>query len=141
MRNIGKILAGGAAAILSTALSVAAMSVHAQDVKSKKGEEIKLIGTPERCINPRNISSSHVIDNETIEFHMYGRKFYRSNLGRACPGLSRGDPIKYTIRGSQLCGVDTFTILRTTAGRIEQRATCGFGQFQEIEKVKIKKDE
>lgn len=136
MRIIGKIILGLAA---TSALSVAAIGLKAQDDKGKKAEQIKLIGTPERCINPRNISASQVLDNKTIEFRMFGNKFYRSNLDQSCPGLSRGDPITYQIRGSQLCSVETFTVLQTTAGRLETRATCGFGKFQEIEKVKADK--
>lgn len=138
MRIIGKIFTG---VVATAAMSIAVMGLKAQDdKKTKKAQEINLIGEPERCIEPRNISASQVLDSETIEFRMFGGKFYRSNLGRVCPGLSRGDPIKYQLRGTRLCAVDTFTILDVTAGRIDQRATCGFGPFQEIEKIKAKKN-
>lgn len=134
MRSIGKILCGAA---LICALPIVAFGLNAEsNKKGKKAEQIKLIGEPERCIRPNNISSTRVIDNKTIEFRMFGSKFYRSNLDHACPGLSRNDPIKYNIRGSQLCSVDIFTVLDVNAGRIDTRASCGFGKFQEIEKVK-----
>ncbi len=129
---------------LAAIASITTIGLSAQDSDNpknnkKKSEEILLIGKPENCVKPRNIQSTQVLDNQTIEFRMLGGKTYRNTLDRSCPGLSKGDPITYTIRGTSLCHVDIFKVLRTTAGRIETRATCNFGKFQEIEKVKKKK--
>ncbi len=125
-----------AALIISSSIAL-----HAQPDKkttNMEGTVIK-IGEPINCIEPRNIRNTNVINNQTIEFRMNGGTILRNDLGRKCPGLSKGDPISYTIRGSRLCNVDQFSVLRTTAGRIETRARCGFGKFQEIEKVKKEK--
>ncbi len=133
------------ATALTAIVALSAFAIHAQDSeeksekKSKKSDEFQLVGEPINCIRPHNISSTNVIDNKTIEFRLYGGKILRNDLGRQCPGLSKGDPISYTLRGSRLCNVDQFSVLRTTAGRIETRARCGFGKFQEIEKI-IKED-
>lgn len=131
------------AIVLATIASLSAIGISAQESgdkkNKKKSEEIKLIGDPVKCVVPRNVRNTYVLDNKTIEFRMVGGKIYRNNLDRSCPGLIKNDPITYTIRGTNLCDVDIFTVLRTTAGILETRATCNFGQFQEIEKVKIKK--
>lgn len=130
------------AAALMAITALSAIAINAQDStenansKDKKSDSHLLVGEPINCVEPRNIRNTNVIDNQTIEFRMTGGKILRNDLGRKCPGLSKGDPISYTIRGTRLCNVDQFTVLRTTAGRIETRARCGFGKFQEIEKVK-----
>lgn len=133
------------AAALTAIAAISAITINAQDsedkteAKSKKSDEILLVGEPVNCIHPRNIRNTHVIDNQTIEFRMTDGKILRNDLGRQCPGLSKGDPISYTLRGTRLCNVDQFSVLRTTAGRIETRARCSFGKFQEIVKVKKEK--
>lgn len=133
------------ATALTAIAAISAIAIHAQDSeekadkKAKNDEQIKLVGEPINCVRPRNIRNTNVIDNQTIEFRMIGGKILRNDLGRKCPGLLKGDPISYTLRGTRLCNVDQFTVLRTTAGRIETRARCGFGKFQEIEKIKAKK--
>lgn len=126
---------------LIAAIGITAISISAQDRDSrkkdqKKSSEIILIGEPESCVKPRNIRSTKVLDNKTIEFRMFGGKTYRNNMEQSCPGLGKGDPITYTIRNSNLCHVDIFRVLRTTAGRIETQASCSFGKFQEIKKIK-----
>lgn len=133
------------AAALTAIAAISTIAIHAQDSedksakKNKDDEQIKRIGEPINCIMPRNIRSTRVLDNQTIEFRMFGGKILRNDLGRKCPGLSKGDPISYTLRDRRLCSVDLFSVLRTTAGRIETHARCGFGKFQEIEKLKTKK--
>jgi len=140
MRYLVKSSAVAFTALLSIT-AIGSSTANSKEDKGKKTETIKPVGDPINCINPRNISSTSVLNNKTIEFRMVGRKFFRSNLKRACPGLRERDAISYTIRGSQLCSVDRFTILETTAGNIFSRAQCGFGKFQQIEKIKpAKKD-
>lgn len=127
--------------IAATIIISSSIALQAQTQKGTNSDQLSLkkIGNPINCIHPRNIRNTNVIDNQTIEFRMHGGTILRNDLGRKCPGLFKGDPISYTIRGSRLCNVDQFTVLRTTAGRIETRARCGFGKFQEIEKVKKEK--
>lgn len=130
------------AIILASIASLSAIGISAQESgdkkNKKKSEEIKLIGDPVKCVRPRDVQNTNVLDSKTIEFRMVGGKIYRNNLDKACPGLVKYDPITYTVRGTDLCDVDIFTVLRNTAGILETRATCSFGQFQEIERVKIK---
>jgi len=124
---------------LSTLIGVTAANSAKKDQKNKKEKEIiKVIGEPENCINPRNIISTNVIDKKTIEFRMVGRRFFRNIMKRNCPGLNKFDSIAYEIRGSQLCHVETFTVLKNTGGSLQGFAKCSFGKFQQIEKVKAK---
>ena len=133
------------AAAITAIAALSTITINAQDseekanTKGKKSDEFQLVGEPINCIRPRNISNTNVIDNQTIEFRMIGGKILRNDLGRQCPGLSKGDPISYTLRGTRLCNVDQFSVLRTTAGRVETRGRCGFGKFQEIKKIKKEK--
>ena len=128
-------------AIAATAiLALTAIGLNAEKSEdSKKAENIEKVGEPVNCIHPSRISSTTVLDNKTIEFRMVGRKFFRNVMERGCPGLRKHDAISYTVRGSQLCHVDTFTVLQTSTGRVQGRARCAFGKFQQIEKIKPQK--
>ena len=42
-----------------------------------------------RCISMTRISSSEVIDDQTIAFHMTGRDVYLNRLPRRCPSRAR----------------------------------------------------
>lgn len=80
------------------------------------------------CITTRNIRSSHVIDDSTINFVMNSRTMFRNELPIACPGLSFNRAFNYNSRSSQLCSVDIITVIRSDTG--PAGPTCGLGRFQ-----------
>ena len=57
----------------------------------------------------------------------------RNTLPGGCPGLEYGDGITYSTSLSQLCSVDTVTVLQR-AGGLRRGATCGLGEFQPVSK-------
>jgi hypothetical protein len=85
-------------------------------------------GDPVNCITTSQIRSTHVVDDRTINFVMNGRnRMFRNELPFACSGLGFNRAFKHNSRTSQLCSVDTITVIqggRTTG------PTCGLGRFQ-----------
>ena len=58
--------------------------------------------TPQDCIAVSSIDETDALDDQTIIFHMRGKKAYRNHLPRRCPGLERENRIAYETRGSRL---------------------------------------
>jgi hypothetical protein len=88
-------------------------------------------GPAKSCIPLRQISASHVRDDRTIDFEMTGRTVYRNTLPYACPGLGFEQRFSYATSLSELCSVDTITVLEAGPG-LTRGATCGLGQFQPV---------
>ena len=85
-------------------------------------------GAPVNCINTNQIRSTHVVDDRTIHFMMAGgNRMMRNELPFACPTLGINRAFKYNSRTSQLCSVDTITVIQP-GGRPGPR--CGLGRFQ-----------
>jgi hypothetical protein len=100
--------------------------------------------TPTDCLPVSLIRRTEVVDDQTIIFHMRGRKAYRNYLPRKCPGLARENRFGYDVRGSRLCSIDTVTVLEQYAGRLERGFTCQLGEFHplspdEIDDLAVKK--
>jgi len=98
--------------------------------------EIRMIGEPKSCILRSSISSTEVIDNQTIDFKMRNGDIYRNRLPNNCPGLGFEEAFSYKSSTSQLCNVDIIHVLDDTAGRLDTRGACGLGKFQQIEKIR-----
>jgi hypothetical protein len=116
------VLAGGGLAV-----------AYAKDRKPEA--EVRAVGNPTSCVNVRQIRSTHVIDESTIDFKMYGGKTLRNTLPYSCPGLKFEEAFSYKISTSQLCNVDIIRVLRNFDGRLQEGAGCGLGKFQPVEKV------
>jgi hypothetical protein len=80
------------------------------------------------CITTRNIRSMHVLDDHTIDFVTSSTRMFRNELPNRCPGLSFNRAIQHNSRTSQLCSVDTFTVIQSGGG--PRGPTCGLGRFQ-----------
>lgn len=83
-------------------------------------------GEPVSCINRNQIRSTHVIDDRTINFVINNRRMFRNELRNSCPGLGFSRSFKINSRTSQLCSMDSITVIQ--GGR--RGATCGLGRFQ-----------
>jgi hypothetical protein len=84
-------------------------------------------GDPVSCITIRNIRSTNVVDDRTINFVVGSNRMFRNELPVACPGLGFSRAFKHNSRTSQLCSVDTITVIQP--GR-SAGAQCGLGRFQ-----------
>lgn len=85
-------------------------------------------GPPVNCISISQLRTTRVIDDQTIEFEMTGRRMFRNNLPFRCSGLSFNRGIRHNSRTSQLCSFDTFTV--NSLGTGPRGPTCRLGQFQ-----------
>lgn len=56
------------------------------------------------CINAGDIDHLSYPDDKTILFHMRGKKIWRNDLKRECPGLKFEQAVSYEIRGGTICG-------------------------------------
>ncbi|NJM49889.1 MAG: hypothetical protein HC843_02565 [Sphingomonadales bacterium] len=122
--------------ILTAALAGGGMAAAAA---SKTGDaEIRALGEPKNCLNIRQIRSTHVVDENSIDFKMTNGKIYRNTMPQGCSGLRFEEAFSYRVTTGQLCNVDIIRVLQNFGGRIEQGEACGLGKFQQIEKAKPK---
>lgn len=121
-----------AAALLAAAAIALPASTAARE---KKPDNLVSVGEPISCINPRLIRSTHVRDDQTIDFEMTGKTVYRNTLPYKCSSLGFEERFSYKLSTSQLCSVDIITVLHSYGGGLNQGASCGLGQFQKMEKA------
>lgn len=101
----------------------------------KEAAPVRAVGEPVNCVSLRNIRSTSVVDNSTIDFKMAGGKIYRNSLPYSCPSLKFEDRFSYRTSLSQLCNVDIVRVLHDYGGRLQEGAGCGLGKFQPVEKI------
>ncbi len=104
--------------------------------QSKPAPEVRDVGTPRNCVQIRQIRSTKIVDDQTIDFKMNGGKVFRNKLSNKCPQLKYEDRFTYRLSGSQLCNVDIISVLHDYGGQLQKGAGCSLGKFQQIEKVK-----
>jgi hypothetical protein len=118
---------------VATALLVAAPAIAKDSVPAATP-----IGKPVDCIQgDRWIKETRVRSDEVIDFYMNGKKIYRNTLPWGCPQLGFQQRFMHTTRGtSQYCSLDTITVL--VDPNLTRGATCGLGQFQEVQLTSTK---
>jgi hypothetical protein len=116
-------------------MSIALLSASGTAIAGgKKADNLRPAGEAVNCVQIRQISSTKVRDDKTIDFHMAGDKIYRNTLPHSCPGLGFEQKFMYKTSLSQLCSVDIITVLQD-AGGLHRGASCGLGKFQPMEKA------
>ena len=93
-------------------------------------------GEPVNCITLRNIRSTHVVDDRTINFVVSSRRMFRNDLPFACPGLGFSRAFKHNSRTGQLCSVDTITVINNSNIR---GPSCGLGRFHPMKPMPVAK--
>jgi hypothetical protein len=101
----------------------------------KEPTPVRAVGEPVNCVSLKQIRSTKVVDNSTIDFKMAGGKTYRNSLPSSCPGLKFEDRFSYRTSTSQLCNVDIIRVLNDYGGRLSEGVGCGLGKFQPVEKI------
>ncbi len=126
--------------IISAILATGGCAATGTDIGSKASVDedhvIRMIGEPKSCIMRSSISSTEVIDSQTIDFKMRNGDIYRNRLPSKCHGLAFEEAFSYKTSTNQLCNVDIIHVLDDTAGRLDTRGACGLGKFQQIEKIR-----
>ncbi len=89
-------------------------------------------GAPVDCVSLRQIRSTKVVDDRTIDFRMAGGKTLRNSLPHSCPRLKFEDRFSYRTSLGQLCSIDTIRVLHDYGGRLQEGAGCGLGKFQPV---------
>lgn len=87
-------------------------------------------GEATSCVPTGQIRNTRVHGDQVIDFHMTGGRIYRNTLPNRCPSLGFEERFAYRTTTSQLCSLDTITVLQTGGVR---GATCGLGEFVPIE--------
>ncbi len=122
-----------------TGLSIAAMLLVAGCAGSNQGTTNQTVwvadGPPVNCITTHQIRSMRIINDQTIDFEMTGNRVFRNNLPFRCSGLSFNQAIRHNSRTSQLCSVNSITVI--TPGRGPNGPTCSLGQFQPLKRVPV----
>lgn len=129
-------------ASLLTALLMGFAPIGYADDDSKKDEvkslsdfealkKYQATGKVKHCISLNRIDRTKVLDDKTILFKMRGRKHFVNRMKHSCPSLKREERFMYKTSIGQLCSIDIITVL-DSFGRAW--ASCGLGDFEEIEK-------
>lgn len=95
---------------------------------------VRVVGEPERCIDPSRIRGQTVHDDRTIDFRV-GSKIYRNTLDRRCPRLGFEEAISYDVRGGSLCSPEIIYVLDTTGSGFRRGPACSLGEFVPVEYV------
>jgi hypothetical protein len=123
--------------MILTALAIAAVAAPGGARDRNQIPEATPTGKPENCIRTISIRQTHVRSDSVIDFDMGGGKLYRNTLPYACSGLGFEEKFLYKTSTSELCSVDTITVLHDGPGG--SGPTCGLGVFQPVTLVKAPK--
>ncbi|QIG81515.1 hypothetical protein [Stakelama tenebrarum] len=113
------------ALFLAPVLMLIGAAPAAQDVP-----EATPAGEAVDCISAHRINHTRVESDRVIDFHMMGGKVYRNELRMRCPGLNANRTIMYELHTTQLCSLDTITVIHQPG--LMRGATCGLGKFQPV---------
>lgn len=117
------------------AAAVAILALAPGAARGDKVPEAAPAGEPVSCVSLRQIRDTRVHSDTVIDFRMRsGGQVYRNTLPMACPQLGTEKRILYKTSGSELCDVDTITVLVGTG--MDHGASCGLGKFQPVTPVK-----
>ena len=118
--------------IVVAALSVTGVPVSAHADEPASGQE----GT--KCISLQRIQSTEVIDKQHILFRLTRHDMYVNTLSHPCPGLRPNQPYMYSTSMSQLCSLDSITVLNQVPFGFTAGASCGLGTFEPIDEEGVK---
>jgi hypothetical protein len=81
------------------------------------------------CLQTNLISSTRVVDDQTILFKTRGNQWYKNQLPHKCAGLKSEGKFRYKTSISKLCNVDVITVLHGSGANMMDGASCGLGMF------------
>ena len=91
----------------------------------------------EKCVRPKMIKATHVLDDRNILFIMRDNKIYRNVLPRACRDLARAGAFSYPITYGRLCDIDRISV-GGIAGGLGAGRNCRLGPFYPVTIEEIK---
>ncbi len=111
-------------------IPLAACQQQVASAPASTAPAVVALGPAERCIRVRNISSTQVQDDHTIDFKMLNGTTYRNTLPGRCSSLGFEERFGYTVSTGQLCSVDVIHVLYSDGTR---GAGCGLGEFLPVQ--------
>jgi hypothetical protein len=90
-------------------------------------------GAPVNCISLNQVRTFRVIDDRTVVFERNRNQAWRNDLPFRCSGLTFGSKFRHNSRTSQLCNLNTITVIN--AGSAPNGPACQLGQFQPVVRV------
>lgn len=91
-----------------------------------------------RCLPVYSYNSVDILDNRHVVFKGTGGRLWLNRLRNRCTGLRRNDTLKFDVRATQLCSLDTFeAISLNVVGPTRTSATCSLGEFMPITKEQL----
>ena len=124
--------------LLAVAALTIALVAPAEAQRGRKAEAAALTpvpgAKPTNCVPLRSIRETRVRDDSTIDFYMRGGQIYRNSLPFSCPQLGFEEAFAYRTSQSQLCAIDTITVVRRGGGG-PPGVTCGLGPFTPVAKA------
>jgi hypothetical protein len=114
-----------------TVLALAILAVAAPALaRDKPAPAATPDGPAVDCVLLREVRDTSVRNSQVIDFYMRNGKVLRNTLDTSCPQLGSEQRFTYRVTNSQLCSVDTVTVLLNP--RFTRGASCGLGQFQPV---------
>ena len=107
--------------LIIAALIVTASAATARDRSTPP--EATPVGDAVDCVQLRNIRSTRVYGDSTIDFDLGGGRVYRNTLPNSCPSLGFEERFLYKTSLSQLCSVDIITVLVHTIAQYRRPAS------------------
>jgi len=89
------------------------------------------------CLGLTRIRSSSVLDARHILFTMNDGSLYLNTLPHRCNGLRSTTPYMYKTSLSQVCDLDTITVLDQVGSGFIRGASCGLGKFEPVGKTDV----
>ena len=120
------------ALIITTSLLAGGSAATAKRDRNMVPDAVET-GQPVSCIHLQNIRESRVRSDRVIDFRTGANKWYRNTLPHSCPSLGFEERFLYKTSLSQLCSVDTITVLHSYGNGLDRGASCGLGKFQPVQ--------
>jgi hypothetical protein len=125
-------------AIMTGTLLTAAAAAHGAEAPAAKDSLVPSGKPAVNCVQLSQIRDTQVRDDQTIDFIMRSGEVLRNTLPYKCSSLGFERAFAYKTSISQLCSVDTITVIRQGGSGIPG-PTCGLGPFVPMKKVPAQK--
>ncbi len=92
-----------------------------------------------RCLATYTYNSVEILDSRHVVFKGPGGRYWLNRLRNRCLGLRRNDTLKFALRTSQICDLDTFEAISIAVGSpTRTSATCSLGTFTPMTEDQLK---
>jgi hypothetical protein len=86
-----------------------------------------------RCLSPHAYRNVRVLDDQHVLFEGSGERAWLNRLRNRCIGLRPNATLRFRMRDSRLCELDTFEAVDTMLRGMDRvSATCSLGRFTPV---------